>query len=323
MVSISDGIRPFWAFGINNIPALKTVEFSRWLSEGANYQIYSQIQAEQFELHATERRHFLLPISHDCNRFSTSCFESAIKIQESALLPKAKSWLFIKLYYATFYAAHYILRVLGFSLTQLESPNTTAIEKIADLFGYKNNIVIHKGFYVFDYSDRSNIIKATKAIKTGEDGSHGAMWKLFAQKLSQISNDILHINSSADYQQISTKLSDCVANLKYMGNNNGGWLSKIRNDINYKHKFGIWYPYEKFEKYYSDFDSYLDDWKGDPLEIELKNLAGKELIRFISTCQFIIGMARDTTVDMSKRCSNGRSFQINGPISLLNLTKIK
>lgn len=322
MITIAEAIRPYWAFGINNITIEKSTEFSKWLGNGSGYQIYSQINNDNFEISVSDRKIFLAPICFDCNRFSMSCFESVIKIEETNVLPKSLSWLLVKLYYSAFYSGHYILRILGHSLSQLEKDVTNEIEKIADLFGNKNGIELQKGFYQFDFNDRSNTIKCTKAIKVGEDGSHGTMWKLLSQKIKFISNDILTKNTSPDYQIISTKLADLLANLHFMGNNNGGWLSRVRNDINYKHKYGIWYPYSEYQRYYNDLENYLHAWKEDPLKIELSNLRGKELIRFISTCQFLVGTAREISLDMSKRCSLGKSFQINGPISLLNLAKI-
>lgn len=322
MITIAEAIRPYWAFGINNITVQKSTEFSKWLSAGFDYQVYSQILVDSFEISVSERKIFLAPICFDCNRFSMSCFESAIKIEESNILPKSLSWLLVKLYYSAFYSGHYILRILGYSLSQLEKGVTNEIEKIADLYGNKNGVELQKGFYQIDFSDRSNTIKCNKTIKTGEDGSHGAMWKLLSQKIAFISNDILSQNRSTDYQIISTKLADLNANLHFMGSNNGGWLSRVRNDINYKHKYGTWFPYSDYQRYYSELENYLHDWKDDPLKIELSNLAGKELVRFISTCQFLIGTARAISIDMSQRCSCGKSFQINGPISLLNLARI-
>ncbi|MES2332638.1 MAG: hypothetical protein V4539_23725 [Bacteroidota bacterium] len=108
-----------------------------------------------------------------------------------------------------------------------------------------------------------------------------------------------------------------------MGSNNGGWLSRIRNDINYKHLHGTWYPYNDSKKYYSELNKFLNDWKSSPLSIELSNLVGKELVRFISTCQFLIGVSREVSIDMSKRCSVGKSFQLNGSLSLLNVAKVR
>lgn len=322
MLSLSDGVRPYWAFGINNITSSTGSEFSKWLAEGTNYQIYNQIKADAFQISVSERRYFLEAICVDCSRFSMSCFETAIKVEELALLPKSISWLLVKLYYSAFYSSHYLLRLFGYSLTQLEKLATNKIESIAEVYGNKNGIEIQKGFYLFDYSDRSTTIKCDKLTKTGEDGSHGILWKLLSDRLRFMSNDMLLRNSSSDYQRISTKISSCVDNLHFMGSNNGGWLSRVRNDINYKHKYGTWFPYRHSERYYSSVKEYLDDWKGDPLEIDLTNLAGKELVRFIVTCQFLIGMAREVSIDMSKRCSAGRSFQTNGPISLLNHVKL-
>jgi hypothetical protein len=322
-MEIADAFRPYWAHGINNIISQKSLPLSTWLLAGNDYQIYDQITPTTFNISVYDRNLFLVPITFDCNRFSSSAFETLIKFEENAILPRSSSWLIVKNYYSAFYAAHYILRIIGKSLTQLDKNVTNKISKIADLYNYKNSIEIEKGFYLADYSNKNNTLHFEKQTKTGEDGSHGILWFIFSQTLLKISNEILNTTSSTEVQSISIKLSECYANLTYNGHHNGSWLSSIRNMINYKHSHGIWFPYLNQEKYCQELLKYSDEWKKSSSTIELKKHYGKELIRFMCTCQFIISIAREISVDMSKRCSVGKSFQLNGPIGLLNQSNIK
>jgi len=322
MVSFADAFRPYWAYGLNNINVVGRDNFAKWIERARDFQVLAQVQPKLFQLTSRERKIFLEPISFDCNRFALSCFESVIKMEDSALLPKSLSWLLIKTYYSAFYASHLILRLLGYSLSQLDRNTINSVEKIADLYGYKNGINIEKGFYLCDFSSRNPNILFSKLDVGIDEGSHGAMWKFLTDKLTFISNDILTQNTDIEYQPISLKLSQLVVNLKYMGATSGTWLSKMRNDINYKHLYGTWYPYKPYEKYYSQIFKLIDSWKNDPIEIELNNLVGQELIRFFSSCQFLIGIAREISLDMNKRCSIGRSFHYYGSISLLNHVRI-
>lgn len=318
MNNIANAFRPYWAFYINNITTEKSEQFHKWLEMGNNYFLYSQIETSKFTINSYNRESFLLPIAQDCNRFGTAALESILKAGEQAYMPKSLSWIIIKLYYSAFYSGHLLLRLLGISLTQLEKRATSMIENIAEVYGVRNGITIEKGFYICNYSDRSNSLIFEKAIKTGEDGSHGTMWKILSSKLRFISNDLLVINKSTDSQTVSVKISELLDNLNYMGCNNGSWLSKIRNDINYKHLHGTWFPYANYEKYYPEIHNHINDWKKDPLSIELKNLSGKEMLRFVSSCTFLLSTVISIVQDMEKRCSTGISFHKKGLIALLN-----
>jgi hypothetical protein len=293
------------------------------MENAKDYQVLTQVLNRQFEINTTERKTFLTPISQDCNRFSSSCLESAIIQNDPSLLPKSLSWIMIRTYYSAFYSGHYLLRLLGFSLSQLDRNVINSVEKIADLYGYKNGINIEKGFYLCDYSSRDPRILFSKLDISADEGSHGAMWKFLCNRLSFISNDILVRNVSVDYQPISIKIAQLVDNLKSFGAVNGTWLSKIRNDINYKHLYGTWYPYADSKNYYKRINGLINLWQTNPLEIELKNLVGQELVRFFASCQFLIGFAREISIDMNKRCSVGMSFHHYGCISLLNHLKLK
>ena len=76
---VEDAIRPFWAFGLNNIVAPDTpLNLRDWILEGNQYQINSSIQSDAFTLNAHERDYFLASIAKDCNRFSSSSIESIL-----------------------------------------------------------------------------------------------------------------------------------------------------------------------------------------------------------------------------------------------------
>jgi len=49
-------------------------------------------------------------------------------------LPKSTAWILIRAYYAAFFAAHSILRMFGNLCIQLESPETFALDHVAQSF---------------------------------------------------------------------------------------------------------------------------------------------------------------------------------------------
>ncbi len=317
---IEDIFRPYWAAGLNNITTNNSKTFNDWVKLGNDYQILNQVNETEFILSAIERKIFLAPISKDCNRFSTSALESIIKIDNLEILPKSLSWILIKQYYSAFYSAHLILRTLGFSLSQFDSDGIRSVKKVAELYGYLNNINVESGYYLVDYSQNNNFITCKKVKIKDDGGSHVALWKLFGEKLKFISTDCLTKFDSAEVQTIVAKLDDLVNNLSYVGSSNFSWLSRVRNELNYKHSYGVWHPYSLDKNDVDYIIRSLDLWKGDIEKIELANLTGKEMIRFTNTCHFIIGLSKKISNDMTQRCSEGNSFFKSGYSKIINIT---
>jgi hypothetical protein len=321
MSKVSLALRPYWAYGLNNAPNTRSINFVQWIENGNDYIVNSQIERNKFSLVAYKRIDFLLPVAQDCNRFGIAAFESALIAEKTDLLPKSLSWVLIRTYYSAFYAGHFILRMLGCSLTQLNRESVNKVYQIAEIYNYANDIELEKGFYICDFGSRTPKVDFQKS-QSGDEGSHAVMWKLLMEKFKLFSVDILRTDNSNEYQNISNKFGDFVNNLSHAGSNNGGWLSKIRNEINYKQLHSTWFPYTNYPKYYYDLRGNLDKWRFNPLDLELRNLEGKELLRFVRTCQFILGVAREMCVDMNFRASGVKSFHQLGALSFLRQQRI-
>ena len=57
-------------------------------------------------------------------------------------------------------------------------------------------------------------------------------------------------------------------------------------------------------------------WKEGAVERGVWIDEGKDLKKFVDTCVAIVSMCKDVVVDMSERCSQGRSFHQFGSKSL-------
>jgi len=317
-MTFDDIFRQYWAYGLNNITVNRAETFNGWIKEKKNYQINSQVLRDEFIISSFEREDFLKPLSKDCNRFSSAALESIIKIDNLTILPKNISWLLIKQYYSAYYSAHVILRFMGLSLSQFDSESMRSVSQIAELFACLNGIKIESGYYLVDFSKNSLDINCKKIDIKKDGGSHVALWKLFGEKIKFISTDILTKISSPDIQPMVDKLDQLIKNLSYVGSVDFSWLSRVRNELNYKHLHGAWHPYDTTLSSAANIIASLEIWKKDPIEIELNNLVGKELLRFSNTCMFIISLAHTISQDMTKRCSNGKSFLNIGYAKIYN-----
>ena len=322
MSALSDAIRQSWLSGINEVTGNIDERLTSWISN-QNYQIYSDLTQDSFNLYVSDTLPILSAFASDCNRMAIAAFESIQGIQPNLEFPKSIGWLVIRLYYSAFYSAHAILRLMGTNLTQLEFEQTSSINKIGDLFGYLKDDKVTRGFYECKFDVNSKKLIGNK-LNLSSGGSHEALWKIFHDNLREISNKVLTAPGlTVDRQQASNIISDICENLSYGpcgGNKN--WLSFIRNKVTYKHEYGIWFPYREYARYYSRLFNILYSWQSDPIEIKFYKQPGRDLQRFLETCCTVIGLLKTTVIDMSSRCPNGKSFLSFGSLAFLKRAKV-
>jgi uncharacterized phage infection (PIP) family protein YhgE len=123
----------------------------------------------------------------------------------------------------------------------------------------------------------------------------------------------------AEAQQVIDKLNDLISALKNWNSQNGNWLSRIRNSVNYSQTFGVWFPYKEYIKEHDQICQNLDLHFKNPLEIDLNSFQGKDLLYFVRTCQLIHAISFDLLNDLASRHPSNRSFIKNGIMKFKNL----
>jgi hypothetical protein len=312
---LADMLRPHWLPGLNDVSENVYQKLSVWVMNN-QYQIYNQIQTDQFQLDISDEEPLLKAFAYDCSRMSMAAIETIDSISTANKLSKSRAWLIIQFYYAAFYAAHSILRTLGIACTQLDKPETNNIERIATLFGTANGVTIESGFYQLTYDDSKKALCCKKLNTPQSGGSHEKMWVLFQATLRRLSNDILAgAGPSVVKQNVSNKLVElCDA----LAAKNSNWLSFIRNMTTYRHEYSTWYPYSNYDKYYDHLSDIVKHWKEDPMTLTIWPQKNKELQRFMEACGIIISISYSLVDDMASRCSKGKSFLTYGPLAVIN-----
>jgi|ERR1035437_3589344 hypothetical protein len=316
MSIIEDSSRPFWLLGLNQIFGPKLKGIGGWICD-EEYQIYTPATPTSFELSFTDGEKLLDAFAGDINRIGSASIESAVGIVKSNVLPKSTAWLIIKTYYSAFFSAHAFLRMLGESCTPIEREQVSSIGKVAALFGASPSTPMVGGLYYLRCD-----LKAKKIAGTALSGSlHEAFWRMFHDRILQLSNDVLSLSTESlvDRQSASAKFSELAANLSFGSAGRGRWLSTVRNAVNYSQKHATWYPYSGEQKYYKQLFEKIAEWTGDPMAIDLASHEDKDLRRFQATCNFIIAAFRSSALEMAQRCSAGRSFHEYGALACLNL----
>ena len=321
MSLLTTSTRPFWLPTLNLVTGRAEKGLSGWLSD-SEFQVYSKIQAELFVTNCVIPDSLVCAFAADVNRCAMAAFETTLQIQPTQNFPKSLGWLAIKSYYAAFFAAHSLLRMLGTAFVQIDKHTAGTITRIADLYGMSNGVSIGAGYYKCFYDAQTNDLKFEK-VSTAGGGVHEVFWSVVHSRVRKLSTDVLgsKVGLAKDNQLVAAKLIELADNLTYSSFSRGNWLSHVRNIVNYNHRLAMWYPYSGQPTYAKTLFKSRWTWLQDPMNLNLSSHGDQDLLRFQQTCNFVIGMCRETALDMSERCPSGKSFLLFGSVAFLNLMK--
>lgn len=319
MSILANIIRPLWLRGLNDVSGMHIKGIDGWICD-EEYQIYAPVSATSFVLHVANPEPLLEAYASEINRIAVASFETPDSIVRLSTFPKSTAWLVIKTYYAAFFAAHAFLRMLGTSCSILDREQINSIATVASLYNNAPSQPMRGGLYRMSFNPTANQLEGFH-VKNVAAGPHEAFWLLFQERINTLSSEVLTtgIDTTANRQLVSSKLSDLASNLNFASSGKGRWLSAIRNSVNYDQKHSTWYPYTGQQPYYQQLFEKKSEWKSDPVGLDLTSHVGKDLRRFQVTCNFIIGMLRTSIGEMVRRCSVGKSFHTYGSFAFLNL----
>src|SRR5260370_1800137 len=225
MSIIASPLRAFWVPGLNRISGRVLKGLAGWILD-EEYQIYSPLQPDSFSLTVSSPEKLLSSFAADINRCSMASFESVNSVTKNDILPRSTAWLVIKTYYAAFFAAHAISRILGTSFLQFEKTHCNSVNSIANLFGMTNGQKVTRGYHecIYNFSQKE---LSCKRVKSESGGIHEAFWGTIYVLLQSLSNRVISTASgtAANNQQVSVKLSEFPENLGRGATGKGNWLS--------------------------------------------------------------------------------------------------
>ncbi|PBQ21537.1 hypothetical protein CCL08_04005 [Pseudomonas congelans] len=147
------------------------------------------------------------------------------------------SWQAVEHYYAAYYAVHYLLRLTGMSVTNLDDVGARAIESNS-LGGIAANTV-PAGLYLMSYDKNSRILTLKKELKKSGGGSHQQLWSLWEVLLEKL--DLGTNQDPVEYTSVSIWLA---VHKSFLVRSTAKYNPPdIRGEINYQFKGGSW----KFE----------------------------------------------------------------------------
>ena len=319
-------IRPFWLPGLHSVSGRAVSGLGTWFISKP-YQAYHPLQpsttssrVDRFILSVADSSLLLHAYASDCSRLGMASFETIHSINRIRGLPRSTAWLLVKYYYASYFAAHAILRMLGVSCSNIDGVQSAVINEVIDVYGMANGFKVPSGTFRCSYDPRNREFVCTRQT-SDRGGSHQFLWTTFHEEMRRLSTKILSMSGvRKDQQEVSAKIDELCDVLCSNGNPSGGWLSSVRNKVNYQQDLGAWFPYTGVTK--STADKLFDTrtlWNKDALKIPLTSKSSGDPARFLGTCAFIISLARLMILDMSERHPENKSFHKYGTVAFLNL----
>lgn len=143
------------------------------------------------------------------------------------------SWQTIENYYAAYYGVHYLLRLTGVSVTNLDTRGTNSIER--SIYGAPPALPVPGGLYVIRFDDESKVLTLTKNIKKS-GGSHQDAWQLWEELIEK-----LRLQTNTDPIEYASISIDLAEHKKFLTKSTAKYNPpEIRGEINYQFRGGSW-----------------------------------------------------------------------------------
>ncbi|RNM20698.1 hypothetical protein EFS38_17460 [Dickeya undicola] len=186
--------------------------------------------SQKLTLRMIDSKEFAYYMAGEANRFflASMISLSRAKYDESENL----SWQIVEHYYSAYYALHYLIRISGLSLTNIDKPTLRMILR-SNMTGctYQN---LESGLNIMSYDQLCESVTLEKKEKKG--GSHidaWASWVSVVERLLQEANSDIE-----EYAESAVSLSEHLGFIKR--SNDTFSPTVIRNEVNYQFINNAW-----------------------------------------------------------------------------------
>lgn len=302
---VRDVLRAHWLPGISNVTGKTTTPLKGWLTDGS--YVLNQYDAVNgiWSFYTGVPNELTRAVAHDIARMAAACFESMHGVPSEKEIVRSTAWSLIRSYYAAFFAAHAFGRMFGDCVVHLEAFQSRKLNQAIAVSGL-GPPAITDGLHVLVVDPTSQSFSLQKLA----NGPHEDSWSQFAgllERLSYLSLSKTPYASSANRQTVSVLLDEIVDILRTPpATRKSNWLSYIRNEINYQHRHGAWYPHEDSKNFRHEVETILTSWHKQPtLPINPKS---HPMARFSAACSALVALTRELVEEMAARNPDNDSF---------------
>lgn len=286
------------------------------VSRRAAYGIEFDVDSLSVSLNFRDADFIATATAYDCNRLATASYQSAQGVEKVLEDASTLPWGLIRLYYGAFYSAHAMLRLLGHGYCHFEAKHSAQISQLASAMGTPIPFAVNAGMHHCEVMNEGTSLRCTRASSSSSNGSHEAFWTFLEARLREIGDEILEGPlPTSDAQAVVGKLESFK---RLIGHNAAfGWLSKTRNDLQYRQRFDVWFPCGVSKSGRRAISRLASQWGSDPMAIDLDADMEDALARFARACVFQIASCRALLNHIAQRQPRNRSFLDFGPAGYL------
>lgn len=174
-------------------------------------------------------------IASEANRFFFAAIASLERSRQNQ--QNNISWQIVEQYYAAYYSVHYIMRIIGYSITNIDKDATKEILKTNT--SAVSTTDISSGLSLLKYNKDCSEITLIKMGKGS--GSHADAWKIWYQIIEKYKQTL-----ELDITEYNELVHALIAHCSFLKRSNGSFSpTAIRNEINYQFKGDSWYFEDK------------------------------------------------------------------------------
>ncbi len=265
-----------------------------------------------------ESKGVLEATASDASRFASAAFQSIKQLASVVVDREQTAWSLIKAYYAAFYAGHAIIRLTGESCSYFQALHVNRLRDLGLIYGKVPTFPLPASAYHCVFNASATVVRSG-TLREGAGGAHGGFWNVFGIKLGKISEEVLlGPLGSIEKQAVFDKLEEARNLMRAHNSPLFSYLSVLRNDIQYRHGQEVWLPHSLKKANREQLSRLLNQWKRDPMDVDLTTKQVGRLGTFAVACAFIVSVCRALLVRLAERSAiSSRSFAMIGPLALL------
>lgn len=298
-MSFANSLRLTWHAGLPQAAFKKGVSTAKLLSRKSG--TVCSVAGSGFDIYCVNPKDPAQYFAFEADRFASASFESLLSVPSSNDYPKSVGWILIRYYYAAFFAAHCLLRLRGVACARvLQDALCSVNDDARSIFGLAPGY-FGGGLYTIELDSNSRSLACLR-LQSGAS-SHEVLWDVFSQHLDWLVN-LVGSHQDPQHQELLIAVADFQDVVRRFGGIR--WFTRLRNEINYSHGKGAWFPYEGGTVDAARIGRVMDGWSD---AAPILGVTGDEVIQFTYACRLLVSMCGVTVKDFSRRSVSNSPFR--------------
>jgi len=269
-----------------------------WLQNG-DFELDSASSASRTPVIRNATRSFEPTLAREVDRFLCAMGESFSEVRPSHFASRSIGWALIRAYYASYFAAHAILRMTGRCVTQIDGQLSQSVMRTLLATGEAPTWAIGKSQYLLKYDESCQLLMFEDK-HAAQGGSHQFVWKKLGELVSELIASSASLGSA--YQSeilVLSRISDTLTSQQMFADYS--WLSTVRNSVNYAFSYSVWFPFGGMNSRHSE--KLIAQLRcDDSSEILTKNPSTQtELEKFCEATSFLVSFANAASNGIARR----------------------